>query len=127
MTSPYKRRRPALLRNLWVYRYLIASSFLIGVILWFIVINNTPVPVTFPFRLGTIQSTAGVLILLSAVAGASAMALITGLGMAVRHLRRPGMRRPDVDDDPALPDDRPPTDYASRASEGFSDAPWSGR
>ncbi len=128
MPSPYKRRRPALLRNLWVYRYVIASAFLFGVILWFILINNTPVSVTFPFRMGIIQSTAGLLILLSAMAGALATGLLTGLGLAFRRWRGPGSRRADdPEGDAAIPQERPPTDYASRTTEGFSEAPWSGR
>ncbi len=128
MASPYRRRRPALLRNFWVYRYLIAAAFVLGVILWFILINNTAVAVTFPFRLGKVESSAGVLILLSALAGSLATALLMTLGFAVHRLRRPG--------DPAgkgegpldeLPDERPPTDYAARTTEGFTDAPWAPR
>lgn len=119
MTSPYKRRRPALLLNLWIYRYLIAAAVVLGVMLWFILINNTAVTVVFPFRLGTIQSTLGIVILLAAAAGGLATALVTTLVLALRRLRA-GPARAELDDEP-LPDDRPPADYASKVTEGFPD------
>jgi uncharacterized integral membrane protein len=119
MSSPYKRRRPALLRNLWVYRYLIAAACVLGVMLWFVLINNTAVEVVFPFGLGTIKSRLGIVILLAAAAGGLATALLTTLVLAVRRLRG-GQPRADVEGDP-LPDDRPPADYASKATEGFPD------
>ena len=52
MASPYKRRRPSLVRNFWVYRKLIALAMVLGLMLWFIWANNAPVTVSFPFRLG---------------------------------------------------------------------------
>jgi uncharacterized integral membrane protein len=121
MSSPYKRRRPALLRNLWVYRYLIAAACVLGVMLWFILINNTAVKVVFPFGLGTIDSRLGIVILLAAAAGGLATALLTTLALAVRRLRG-GSTRADNEGD-SLPDDRPPADYASKATEGFPDPP----
>ena len=124
MGSPYKRRKPALLRNFWVYRYLIVAAMVLGVMLWFILINNTPVTVTFPFRLGQVQSTAGLLMLLSALTGSVVTALIVTLLLTVRKLRSP---REDSESDaaPGLTGERPPTDYAAKTTEGFSDAPWS--
>lgn len=119
MTSPYKRRRPALLLNLWVYRYLIAAAIVLGVMLWFVLINNTAVTVVFPFGLGTIQSKLGIVILLAAAAGGIATALLMTLILAVRRLRS-APPRPDAEDEP-LADDRPPADYASKATEGFPD------
>jgi uncharacterized integral membrane protein len=129
MAPPYKRRKPELLRNFWVYRYLIASAFFLGVMLWFILINNTAVVVTFPFRLGKMESSAGVLILLSALAGSIITVLLMTLGIALHRLRRSrgpasGSGEDGLDE---LPDERPPTDYAARTTEGFTDAPWSGR
>lgn len=126
MTSPYKRRRPALLRNAWVYRQLIAAAVTLGVMLWFILINNTTVSVAFPFGLGKIESTLGLLILLSAAAGSLFTVLVGGIVLATRKFRRPGGRTTDDDLDPsAIPDDRPPTDYAAKTTEGFSGTPWS--
>ena len=128
MDSPYRRRKPALLKNFWIYRYLIASAFGLGVILWFILINNTAVAVTFPFRLGTVESTAGILILLGALAGSVVTALLMTIGFALYRIRRPGGRPSGGDDDHStLPDERPPTDYAAKTTEGFSGAPWSPR
>ncbi|HWE35484.1 MAG TPA: DUF1049 domain-containing protein [Isosphaeraceae bacterium] len=119
MSSPYKRRRPALLRNLWVYRYLIAAACVLGVMLWFVLINNTAVKVVFPFGLGTIESKLGIVILLAAAAGGLATALLMTLTLALRRLRS-GPPRVDDGGDP-FPDDRPPADYASKATEGFPD------
>ena len=129
MTSPYKRRRPALLRNLWVYRQLVAAAVVLGVMLWFILINGTAVSVAFPFGLGKIQSTAGPFDpaerrgrLLADRAdrgdlpgdpdGSGAPAAVT-LGTTTTTPL------------PAIPDDRPPTDYAAKTTEGFSGTPWS--
>ncbi len=125
MASPYKRRRPALLRNVWVYRQLIAAAVVLGVLLWFILINGTPVSVAFPFGLGEIKSTLGLLMLLSAAAGAIATILVGGIVLATRRLRRPGGRRDEDEGPSVLPDDRPPTDYAARTTEGFSGPNWS--
>ena len=126
MATPYKRRRPALLRNLWVYRQLVAAAVVLGVMLWFILINGSAVAVAFPFGLGKLESTLGLLILLSAAAGSLATVLVGGIVMATRRYRRPGGRYPSRDDDPeAIPDDRPPTDYAAKTTEGFTGAPWS--
>ena len=30
MSTPYRRRKPSLIRNLWVYRYVIAIAFVLG-------------------------------------------------------------------------------------------------
>lgn len=128
MTSPYKRRRPHLLKNLWIYRRLVVVALVLGLMLWFIVINNTAVTVYFPFGLGQISSTSGIIILLGALAGS----VVTGLTMTlVLAIRRAQAGR---DRDPSAPrggglademDDRPPPDYAAKTPEGFSGSPWS--
>ncbi|MBX6316148.1 MAG: DUF1049 domain-containing protein [Isosphaeraceae bacterium] len=126
MTSPYKRRRPRLLRNLWVYRKLVLAAILLGLMLWFVVINNVQVTVYFPFGLGQITSTTGIIILLGAIAGSLVTGLIITLVLAVRHYRtQAGEPEPPASAD--LLDDRPPSDYAAKTTEGFSDAPWSTR
>ncbi len=117
--SPYRRRKPSLLRNVWIYRRLILLAMILGVLLWFMVINNTAVTVVFPFNTATIESTTGLVILISALVGSLATALIMTLIRAIRGYREP--RKIDDLDISELPDDRPPPDYASKAEDGFRD------
>jgi uncharacterized integral membrane protein len=125
MASPYKRRRPSLIRNLWVYRRLVLAAIVLGLLLWFIVINNQPVTVFFPFRLGQLSSTSGVIILLGALAGSLVTALIGTIVFAWRYYKGSRSGPGEGGGDATLPEDRPPTDYAAKTTEGFSDAPWS--
>jgi uncharacterized integral membrane protein len=118
MTSPYKRRRPSLIRNFWVYRRLVLLAVVLGVLLWFMWINSTPVTVVFPFKLATITSTTGTVILLSALGGSLMTALVMTVIRAL-HARRAGGDVADEMDGPTYPDDRPPTDYAAKTTEGF--------
>ena len=127
MSSPYKRRRPLILRRLWMSRYLIAAAFVLGVTLWFIFSNRAEVSVAFPFGLGTISSKLGIVILLSFVAGALTAGLALTVYFAVRKLRGDSTRDANNDPPAALPDDRPPTDYAAKTSEGFPEPPWTRR
>ncbi|MGC8643135.1 MAG: lipopolysaccharide assembly protein LapA domain-containing protein [Isosphaeraceae bacterium] len=126
MAYQYKRRRRSLIRNFWVYRRLIGSLMLLGIMLWFIWANNTAVTVAFPFRLGHLNSTLGVVILLSAVVGSVVTFLIMTVVMAVRKIRggHGTAESSQVPDD--LADDRPPPDYAAKTPEGFSDSRWAG-
>ncbi len=124
MASPYKRRRPSLVRNFWVYRKLIALAMVLGLMLWFIWANNAPVTVSFPFRLGALTSSAGILILLSALVGSVVTALVMTMIFVV-HRRKPAGAETEHDVPSALPEDRPPPDYATKTTEGFSDARWS--
>lgn len=127
MGSTYKRRRPQLLLNLWIYRRLVLLALVAGVTLWFIVINNTAVTVYFPFGLGSISSTSGLVILLGALAGSVMTGLAITLVLAIRRAQGGRERQPGRSEAPAMADvldDRPPHDYAARTPEGFSDAPW---
>jgi uncharacterized integral membrane protein len=123
------RRRASLPRTFWVYRRLIALAMLLGLILWFIVINRQAVTVYFPFGLGKIDSSTGIVILLSAFAGSVVTALTTGLILTIRRHRHPEgtplFGKPDPLAD--LPEDRPPPDYAVKTTEGFPDSPRPGR
>ena len=123
------RRRASLPRTFWVYRWLIALAMVLGLILWFIVINRQAVTVYFPFGLGKIESSAGIVILMSTFSGAVVTALLTGLILTIRRHRSPGgsslFGRSDVASD--LPDDRPPPDYAVKTTEGFPELPRPGR
>jgi uncharacterized integral membrane protein len=115
------------LKNLWIYRRMVLLAMLLGLILWFIVINNQRVEVVLPFGLGAWETRSGIAILMGAVAGAAA----ASLGLTVFWaLNRRGPRRQD-DSEPAGPvetaDDRPPADYAAKTGDGFPDAPWGGR
>src|SRR5437016_4616733 len=112
---PYRRRRPSIVRNFWVYRRLIALAMVLGLMLWFIWANNTPVTITFPFGLGTYTSTTGWVILLSALVGSVASALLITLILALRSLRG-SESRSEADGHSALPDDRPPSDYAAKTT-----------
>ena len=116
MASPYKRRRPSLVRNLWVYRRLVALAVVLGLMLWFVLTNNERVTIAFPFGLGSLPSTTGLVILLSAMVGSVATALTMTLVLAWRRVRSGGTRSAD-DEYTTLPDDRPPADYAAKASE----------
>ena len=124
MTSPYKRRKPSLIRNLWVYRYVIAIAFVLGVLLWFVVINNATVQVAFPFGLGSLTSSTGIIILLSAMTGAVLTMMAFGVLYALRRLKV-GPEMSDLGNDiHGYNDDLPPSDYASKAPEGLDHSPW---
>jgi uncharacterized integral membrane protein len=124
MPYQYKRRRPSILRNFWVYRRLIGMAILLGLTLWFIWANGDPVTVAFPFGLGKLSSTTGIVILLSALVGSVLTILATTVVFALRRLR--GAPAPQDPPNPADPtDDRPPPDYAAKTTEGFPNADWS--
>jgi uncharacterized integral membrane protein len=124
MPYEYKRRRPSIIRNFWVYRRLIGTAVVLGVMLWFIMVNHEQVTVHFPFGLGTLTSTSGIVMLLSALVGAVAAILVTTVILAIRRVRR-SQNPQDRSSSTATTDDRPPVDYAAKTSEGFSNAHWS--
>jgi uncharacterized integral membrane protein len=124
MASPYKRRKPSLIRNFWVYRRVVALAAVLGLILWFVMINNAAVDVYFPFGLGKMSSTSGLMMLLGVGAGSVVTALIFTVFLAIRGLRRDPGARTDGDGHDVIDDERPPSDYAARTEEGFPDAPW---
>ncbi len=127
MAGPYKRRKSAsFIRNLWIYRWLIVAAIILGTLLWFILINNQQVTVHLPFGLGHPTSSIGMVVLFSAGAGALAAVLLTALMLTLHRykLTSPPESEPEV---PEVTDDRPPSDYAAKTPEGFSDAPWSAR
>jgi uncharacterized integral membrane protein len=72
-----------MLRNLWIYRRLLALTLVLGVALSFVFTNREAVKVTFPF-LGEIDSTSGIVMLASAALGAAACWLV----MTIRHAFR---------------------------------------
>ena len=122
--SPYKGRRPSIVRNFWIYRRLVALACALGLMLWFIWANDAAVTVAFPFGLGVWKSTTGLVILLSALFGSVVTALAMTLFLTLRHVR--GMSaKPDDEAAAPLADDRPPADYAARTTEGFSESDWS--
>jgi uncharacterized integral membrane protein len=123
MAYQYKRRRPSIIRNFWVYRRLIGSAVLLGLMLWFIWANGAPVTVALPFRLGMFDSTVGVIILLSALCGSLVTILVMTVFFALRRIRGP-QTPPDPQTAKNLDDDRPPADYASKTEEGFPNSGW---
>ncbi|MEO6812268.1 MAG: DUF1049 domain-containing protein [Isosphaeraceae bacterium] len=126
MSTPYKRRRPSLIRNFWIYRWMVAAAVVLGLLLGFVFINSDPVTVYFPFSLGQISSTAGVVVLLGALAGSVLTFLVGTVVLALRHYKGAATARLlDEPDASSLPEERPPSDYAAKTTEGFSDAPWS--
>ena len=100
MASPYKRRRPSIVRNFWVYRRLVGLAMVLGLMLWFIWANDAAVTVAFPFGLGTLESTTGLVILLSALVGSVMTALTMTLVLAWRRVRSGGTRTADDEDTP---------------------------
>ena len=92
--------------------------------LWFIWANDAQVTVAFPFGLGKLTSTTGVVILMSALVGSLATILVTTLIFAIRRIRTT-----QTPHDPPNPTDaaadRPPSDYAAKTTEGFPNAHWS--
>jgi uncharacterized integral membrane protein len=124
MAYQYKRRRPSIIRNFWVYRRLIGTAVLLGLMLWFIWANDAQVTVAFPFGLGRLTSTTGIVILLSALVGSIMTILATTVVFAVRRLRSsPAPQDPSGQSEPSP--DRPPPDYAAKTTEGFPNAHWS--
>ena len=126
MSSPYyKRRRRSLIRNLWVYRRLVALAVVLGLLLWFVLTNNERVTIAFPFGLGNFQSTTGLVILLSAMVGSLVTALTLTVLWAIRRAR---LERDEVVEDvtPATRDvDLPPPDYAAKTGDGLTpERPW---
>jgi len=124
MPYEYKRRKPSIIRNFWVYRRLIGTAILLGLMLWFIWANHEPVTVSFPFGLGKLTSTTGVVILLSALVGSLVTILVTTLIFAIRRIRSPHVLH-DQPGPTATAADRPPADYAAKTTEGFPNAHWS--
>lgn len=123
MAYQYKRRA-SIIRNFWVYRRLILTAILLGVMLWFIWANGDPVTVAFPFGLGKLSSTTGIVILLSALVGSVLTILATTVVFALRRLK--GGAAPQDASNPGDPtSDRPPPDYAAKTTEGFPNAHWS--
>ena len=124
MAYQYKRRRPSIIRNFWVYRRLIGVAMLLGLMLWFIWENDKPATVAFPFGLAKVDSTVGKVSLLSALAGSVMTILATTVFFAVRRLRNT-VRPQDPPTPSDMPADRPPPDYAAKTSEGFPNPHWS--
>jgi uncharacterized integral membrane protein len=124
MAYQYKRLKPSIIRNFWVYRRLIAAAVLLGLMLWFIWANDAQVTVAFPFGLGKLTSTTGVVILLSALVGSLATMLVMTIVFALRRVRN-AQALHDRSNQSELTSEQPPPDYAAKTTEGFSNAPWS--
>ena len=118
-TSPYKRRKPSLLRNFWVYRRLILAAFVLGLLLWFVASNNQKVTIVFPFGLGSFPSTTGLVILLSALVGSLVTGLILTLLWAFR-LAKPGRSETGPEKTRVDLDELPPPDYAAKTGDGLA-------
>jgi uncharacterized integral membrane protein len=124
MAYEYKRRKPSIIRNFWVYRRLIGTAVLLGLMLWFIWANNDQVTVAFPFGLGKLTSTTGIVILLSMLVGSLATVLVFFSIFAIRKIRT-SQNAQDPPNPNDLASDRPPSDYAAKTTEGFPNAHWS--
>jgi len=77
---------PQMVRNLWIYRRLLALAVLLGVALFFVLSNREKVKVSFPF-LGGIDSTSGIVMLVSAALGAAVCWLVMTFRHAMREAR----------------------------------------
>lgn len=124
MAYEYKRRRPSIIRNFWIYRRLIGTAMLLGVMLWFIWANHEQVHVAFPFGLGNLTSTTGIVMIMSALVGSLATILVTTLIFAIRRIRTSQTPHDPPNPTDSVPD-RPPPDYAAKTTEGFPNAHWS--
>jgi hypothetical protein len=80
------------------------------------------VTVEFPFGLGHLASTVGLVSLMSAAVGALVTALGTAVAMTFRRIQ--AAREAGVDA-AELDDDRPPADYAAKTPDGLSNSQWS--
>jgi uncharacterized integral membrane protein len=121
--SPYKGRKPSIVRNFWIYRRLIALACVLGLMLWFVWANDAQVTVSFPFGLGALTSRLGLVILLSALVGSVVTALGMTVYLALRRVQGVPARGAVPDSNP-LPDDLPPPDYAAKTEE-FPGSPLS--
>ena len=122
-SSPYKRRKPSLLRNLWVYRRLVLAAVVLGLLFWFIASNNEKVTIIFPFGLGSFPSTTGVVILLSALVGSVITAMILTLVWATRFTK--SNRTDDTPIKSKIEDDElPPPNYAAKTGDGLETETW---
>jgi uncharacterized integral membrane protein len=120
-----RRSPPHLLRTLWLSRWLLVAALVLGTLLWFILINSQQVTVYIPFGLGRPTASIGLIVLVSATIGAFVSVVVTAVVLTLHRYRSPAKSGPSEFQE--LPDDRPPTDYAAKTPEGFSDAPWSAR
>src|SRR5262249_32595892 len=118
-----KRRKPSLARKFWVYRRLVGLALVLGLMLWFIWANNTPVTVAFPFGLGKLSSSLGLVILLSALVGAVATGLTMTMVYAWRRMHA-GRERRRAEETAPPPEARPPAGYAAKASEAPPHENW---
>ena len=125
--SPYKRRRPSLVKNFWVYRRMVGLAVLLGLLLWFIVINNQPVVVYLPFGIGEIATRSGLAILLGVLCGSLTTALGMTIFWAVRRQKNRGEGAKESSGSSEWHEDRPPADYAAKTPQGFPDPDWPGR
>lgn len=75
------------IHSIWVYRWIFCGALLAGLLAWFIWVNSKEVDVKFPF-LGSINTTAGTAIFLSAVTGALAMWLYLTVRTSFRNARQ---------------------------------------
>jgi uncharacterized integral membrane protein len=77
---------PQMIRNLWIFRRLVALAVIFGLALFFVMSNREPVRVTFPL-LGSIDSNSGWVMLISAALGAAASWLVLTFRFAWREAR----------------------------------------
>ena len=115
----YRRRRRSLIRNLWIYRRIVALAVVLGLILWFVLTNNEQVTIAFPFGLGNLRSTTGLVILLSTLVGSVATALIFAVVLAIRHSRSEPESELVAGSPIREDDDLPPPDYAAKTGDGL--------
>ena len=125
MPYEYKRRRPSIIRNFWVYRRLIGTAVLLGLMLWFIMVNHEQVTVALSVRPGQVdqhERNCHALECLGRLGRRRFWSRPSSLpsgGCGARKIRKIPPRTTDVDAE------RPPADYAAKTTEGFSNAHWS--
>ena len=111
--------RLARLREWWEQEHVFGYGLIVPAIVLLAVL------VAFPFGMGSLTSSSGIVILLSAMAGSVLTMMAMGVLFALRRLKA-GPQASEVEKEAAVfDDDLPPSDYAAKAPEGFDDAPWS--
>ncbi len=95
---------PQMIRNLWIFRRLVALAVVLGLALFFVMSNREPVRVTFPL-VGGIDSTSGKLMLISAGLGAAASWLVLTFRFAWREAQAEKQRATETPAEPRAADD----------------------
>ena len=108
---------PRMIRNLWIYRRLIALAVLLGIAFSFVMSNRESVKVSFPF-LGELDSTSGIVMLVSAALGAAVCWLVMTFRHAMREARSQRAKPEEQTPAPPSQNDRQSTERQGTETKG---------